>query len=78
MPIKQDEWVLHAVHPKIAKNYSVNMPAVLIVQLRSPLPLTRFEVERLAQAMRAVGTRFKFAALWVVNNYGDPLVQIPA
>ena len=50
---------------------------MLIVQLHSPLPLTRFEVERLAQAVRDLGTRFKFAALWVVNNYGDPPVKVP-
>jgi hypothetical protein len=29
-------------------------------------------------AIRALGTRFKFAALWVVNNYGDPPVKIAA
>ncbi len=77
-PIRQDDWVLQAVHQKIAKNYVSGTPAVLVVQLFSPLPLTHFEVERLAQAIRALGTRFKFAALWVVNNYGDPPVKIPA
>jgi hypothetical protein len=51
---------------------------VLVVQLYSPLPVTRFEVERLAEAVRAIGGRFKFAALWIVNNYGDPPVKIPA
>jgi hypothetical protein len=76
-PVKQDEWVLLAVHQKIAKNYTPSRPTVLIVQLHSALPLTRFEVERLAQAVRDLGTRFKFAALWVVNNYGDPPVRIP-
>lgn len=77
-PIKQDEWVLQAVHQKIAKNYASGTPAVLVVQLHSPLPVTRFEVERLAEAIRTLGMRFKFAALWVVNNYGDPPVKIAA
>jgi hypothetical protein len=77
-PIKQDEWVLCAVHQKVAKNYGPGVPAVLVVQLYSPLPLTPFEVERLAVAVRSLGSRFKFAALWVVNNYGDPPVKIPA
>ena len=76
-PIRQDEWVLHAVHQKIAKNYDSGIPAVLVVQLQSPLPLTRFEVERLAEVIRALGSRFKFAALWVVNNYGDSPAKIP-
>lgn len=75
-PIMQEEWVLHAVHQKIAKNYASGIPAVLVVQLHSPLPLTTFEVERLAAAIRALGTRFTFAALWVVNEYGDPPVKI--
>jgi hypothetical protein len=77
-PVKQDEWLLQAVHQKIAKNYATGTPAVLIVQLHSPLPLTRFEIDRLAETIRSLGTRFQFAALWVVNNYGDPPVKIPA
>ncbi len=72
-PINQDEWVLHAVHQKVAKNYATEAPAVLVVQL----PLTRFEVARLARAIRAFGSRFNFAALWVLNDYGDPPVKIP-
>lgn len=75
-PIRQNEWVLHAVQ-KIAKNYASGPPAILIVQLDSPLPLTRFEIEQLAEALRALATRFTFAALWVVNDYGDPPVKIP-
>jgi hypothetical protein len=61
----------------MAKNYVSGTPAVLIVQLHSPLPLIRFEIERLAQAVRDLGTPFKFAALWVVNNYGDPPAKVP-
>lgn len=76
-PTRQDEWVLEAVHQKIAKNYVSGTPAVLVVQLYSPLPLTRFEVERMAEAIGSLGTRFKFATLWVVNNYGDAPVKIP-
>lgn len=77
-PVNQDEWVLQAVHQKIAKNYASGTPAVLVVQLHSPLPLTRIEVERLAEAVRSLGARFKFATLWVVNDYGDPPVKIQA
>jgi hypothetical protein len=77
-PIRQDEWVLQAVHQKIAKNYVSGTPAVLVVQLYSPWPPLGVEVERLAATVRALGTRFKFAALWVVSNYGDPPVKIPA
>ena len=64
--------MLYAVHQKLAKNYASGTPAVLIVQLYSPLPLMRFELERIATAIRAMGSRFKFAALWIVNDYGDP------
>jgi len=77
-PIRQDEWVLLAVHQKIAKNYVSGTPAVLVVQLHSPFPLMPFEVERMAVGIRSLGARFKFAAIWVVNNYGDPPVKIPA
>lgn len=77
MPIRQDEWVLHAVRQKIAKNYSSNIPPILVVQLYSPLPLMDFEIERISAAIRSLGTQFKFGALWVVNDYGDPPVKIP-
>jgi hypothetical protein len=77
-PIRQDDWVLLAVHQKIEKNYASGTPAVLVVQLNSPFPLLPFEVERMAEAIRKLGSRFKFAALWVVNNYGDPPVEITA
>lgn len=43
-----------------------------------PLLLARVEVERLGKAARVLGGRFKFAALWVVNCYGDLPVKIPA
>lgn len=75
-PIRQDEWVLQAARQKVAKHYAT--PPVLVVHLHSPLPLTRFEIERLAEAVRSWSSPSPFAALWVVNNYGDPPVKIPA
>lgn len=41
-PTNQNEWVIHALHQKVAKNYASGTPAILVVQLCSPLPLTRF------------------------------------
>jgi hypothetical protein len=32
----------------------------------------------MARAIRSLGARFRFEPLWVVNNYGDPPVKIPA
>jgi hypothetical protein len=76
-PLRLDKWILSAVEQKIDKHYAYDTPTVLIVQLHSPLPLIWFEIERLAEGVRTLRTRFKFAALWVVNNYGDPPVKIP-
>lgn len=77
-PIKQDQFVLHAVHQKVLKNYASGTPAVLVVQLHSPA----------ARALRgraagSGGPRPRIAGQvrggsGVDNNYGDPPVKIPA
>jgi hypothetical protein len=69
-PTRQDEWVRHAVHQKIAKNYVSGTPAVLVIRLCSPLRLTRFEVERWQR--RSVPSE---PGALAVNNYGDPPVR---
>lgn len=51
--------MLHAVHQKIAKNYASGTPAVLVVQLYSPLPLTRMPA--LIAALRASDEQMKNA-----------------
>lgn len=76
-PVRQDEWVVAAIQQKLAKNYASVHPATLIVNLKSPLALLPFEVERISSVVAGLGDEFTFADLWVVNDFGDAPIRIP-
>ena len=76
-PNVSEDWVAAAVRQKIEKRYSLATKTILVVDLRSPFNLERFQLARLAAHLGELGS--PFIQIWIVNAYGDlpQLVPMP-